>query len=225
MGSVNSHSRNAQLYPSASVRYDLSKPKMVLRKSKKVKKTKKVRNYNYASEFKTNTLASKSIMKISSDVKLVDGISEVHRSLNSSNHSNEITRAGKLPPTLCIAQVKKPFCGNKTNVINEYTTCKKFIFDSKRSSLTNVQPKTTKNSHRAMFLTPSALSRDNKHKKNINFIQPKKKGLLTGTSSSYKNLEGAKKFSKTNYNPDMKSEMKFKLPNSNKCSQSRNVIK
>jgi hypothetical protein len=200
---------------------------MVLRKSKKVKKGKKVRNYNYASEFKTNTLASKPIMKITSDVKLIDGISEVHRSLNSSNeyHPNEITRAGKLPPSLSIAQVKKPFYGNKTNVINEYTTCKKFEFDSKRSSLTNLQSKTTKNTHRGMFLTPSALSRDNKHKKHINFIQPKKKGLIIGTSSSYKNLDGAKKFSKTIYNPDMKSDIKFKLPNSTKCSQSRNVIK
>lgn len=166
-------------------------------------------------------------MKISSTTKLIENNSEVEQSLSSSHeyHPNESSKVGKLPPSLSIAQIKKPFYGIKTNVISEYSTCKKFDINSKRESVNNMQSKTTKNTHRDLFWTPSALTRDYKPKKQINIMHPKKKGLIISTSNSNKNLEGVKKFSRNIYNPDFKSEIRIKLPNSNKGSQSRNVVK
>ncbi|CAI2385269.1 unnamed protein product [Moneuplotes crassus] len=206
-GQTNSNSRNRNLPQASTLRYDINRGKIVLRKSKKSKnKVKKSRNNPALNNAKTTLEDRLCGSKISSVHSLLKDKNENQYSISSSHETQlfgDASKGGKLKvikkfpksgklengsfvrkshdgiPTISVTQVKKPLCGGKTRAMNEYRSCKKYNFCAKRGSLNYLHSKSNKNSHRDLLCTPSLVMKENSTSKINNAALPKKKGYNT----------------------------------------------
>ena len=109
--------------------------------------------------------------------------SEKRNSIKVFVTQNNLNFASPMPPeskpieksskvTIAQVKIKKPYYGIKAGVISEFSSSNLNI-ESKRSSLTNIQSKSNKNSHRELLWTPTSMINESK-KKQINLIYPSK---------------------------------------------------
>jgi hypothetical protein len=89
-------------------------------------------------------------------------------SKNSINeHDEEVAK-------ICINRAQKQFNTIKQSSVSKFGITKKYDFSQKRGSLNSLQPRSSKITHRELMITPSALMKESKAKKQINVLYPKK---------------------------------------------------
>lgn len=165
-------------------------------------------------------------IKQSSKLKVIKKSGSKLKAVKSGNNSVIEQSLTDDVPVITVAQVKKPYYGIKPGIVTEFSNCKQYTFDGKRSSLTGLQPRSTKNSYRELLCTPSALNKENRFKNTqVNIIYPKKKTTLKNIKDNSKLIEGVKQFVNNNIKSEIRSELKLHTAGSATGSQSRNVAK
>ena len=144
---------------------------------------------------KTTLAENKAIMKISSSGNLLSPEEQVSKFETYKNLTGEIKQLGKLKvmktnwykvgkssinehddevARICINRAQKQYGTSKQSAVSKFGVSKKYDFSQKRGSLNSLQPRSSKMSHRELMITPSALTKENKAKKQINVLYPKK---------------------------------------------------
>ncbi|CAI2385737.1 unnamed protein product [Moneuplotes crassus] len=192
------NSRNKFIVPASTLRYDINKTKIVLKKSKKVKtKAKKSRNNPVMSSAKTSLDEQLCDSKLGSVGSLLKEKCNKNYSISSSQDTQPFGGASKgtklkviknfskttkldkssfvkthdRVPTICVTQVKKSTNGGKSRTNNE---SKNYNFCAKRGSLNNYNTKSNKDSRRDMFCTASTILKDSTNSRNNKNILNKK---------------------------------------------------